>query len=535
MTSASVLPLDQLQQENARLLALLGLQADTIEQQKTFIQNLQHQLHLFRTARFGRKTEKGVVPEQFSFQFDEAELTVEEETAPEAPETTETITYTRNKKGTGRKALPKSLPFIQNIHDLSDDEKQCPCGCKLTHIGDEISEQLDVIPQMTFRVVNIRKKYACKDCEETIRLAKLPKQPLDKAIAAPGLLAAVIDAKFNRHMPLYRQEAMFGEANISITRGTLSNWMIKSANLLTPLVKLMEADIHNYDIAYADETPLQVLKEKDRLPTQKSYMWLFIGGPPDKRAFVYQYHATRQHQIPFDFFADFKGYLHADCYKAYVVLGQLDHIEHVACWAHARRYFVDVAKASKKEGLSHKMVKLIGKLYYLERELKDKEATPELIFIRREKDAKPVLAEIKALLDDAEFKVPPKSPLGTAVFYSLNHWASLNTYLQDGRLEIDNNRSERSIKPFVIGRKNWMFHGNDVGAQAGSILFSLIETCKQHKVDVFSWLKYVLANIHKAKTVEQLEKLIPYNINPHLLSDMRSIPKLIMPEKDGVN
>ena len=132
--------LEQLQQENIRLLALLGEQEKTIEQQKTSIQNLQHQLHLFRTARFGRKTEKGVVPEQLSFQFDEAELTIEEETPPEAPETTETITYTRNKKVTGRKALPKSLPFIQNIHDLSDDEKQCPCGCTLTHIGDEISE-----------------------------------------------------------------------------------------------------------------------------------------------------------------------------------------------------------------------------------------------------------------------------------------------------------------------------------------------------------------------------------------------------------
>jgi transposase len=180
-------------------------------------------------------------------------------------------------------------------------------------------------------------------------------------------------------------------------------------------------------------------------------------------------------------------------------------------------------------------VKLIGKLYILERELKDKEATPELIFVRRKRDAKPVIAQIKALLDDGEFKVPPKSPLGTAVFYSLNHWCSLNIYLQDGRLEIDNNRSERSIKPFVIGRKNWMFHGNDVGAHAGSILFSLIETCKQHKVDVFSWLKYVLANIHKAETVEQLEKLLPYNINPQLLNDMRGIPELIMPEKDGVN
>ena len=528
MTSIPALSLAELQQENTRLLALLGQKEQTI-------QNLQHQLHLFRTARFGRKTEKGVVPEQLSLQFDEAELTVEEDNLPVIAETTETITYTRNKKGTGRKALPKSLPFIQNIHDLNDDEKQCACGCALTHIGDDISEQLDVVPQMTFRVVNIRKKYACKGCSDTMRVAKLPKQPIDKSMAAPGLLAAIIDAKFNRHMPLYRQEAMFGEANISITRGTLSNWMIKSANLLTPLVKLMEADIHNHDIAYADETPLQVLKEKDRLPTQKSYMWLFIGGPPSKRAFVYQYHPTRSHQIPFDFFVDFKGWLHADCYKAYVTLGQLEHIKHVACWAHARRYFVDVAKASKKEGLAHQVVKLVGKLYHLERELKDKEATSEIILIRREQEAKPVLAQIKALLNDAQFKVPPKSPLGTAVYYALNHWDALNIYLQDGRLEIDNNKSERSIKPFVIGRKNWLFHGNDVGAQAGSILFSLIETCKQHKVDVFSWMKYVLANIHRAETVENLEKLLPYNIDPLLLSEMRSIPELIMPEKDGVN
>ncbi len=528
MTSISAHSLAELQQENARLVALLGQKENTI-------QNLQHQLHLFRTARFGRKTEKGVVSEQLSFQFDEAELTVEEETAAAVLETTETITYTRSKKGTGRKVLPKSLPFIQNIYDLSDDEKQCACGCTLAHIGDEISEQLDVVPQMTFRVVNVRKKYACTGCEDTIRTAKLPKQPLDKVIAAPGLLAAIIDAKFNRHMPLYRQEAMFREANISITRGTLSNWIIKSANLLTPLIKLMEADIHTHDIAYADETSLQVLKEKDRLPTQKSYMWLFIGGSPHKRAFVYQYHPTRSHQILFDFFADFKGWLHADCYKAYVTLGQLEHIKHVACWAHARRYFVDVAKVSKKEGLAHQVVKLVGKLYYLERELKDKGATPEIIVSRRERDAKPVLAQIKALLDDAQFKVLPKSPLGTAVFYSLNHWDALNIYLQDGRLEIDNNKSERSIKPFVIGRKNWLFHGNDVGAHAGSILFSLIETCKQHKVDVFSWMKYVLANIHRAETMENLEKLLPYNIDPLLLSDMRSIPELIMPQKDGVN
>lgn len=526
MTSVSAQTPEQLQQEIARLTALLGQRDNTI-------QNLQHQLHLFRTARFGRKSEKDVVSEQLSLQFDEA-VALSDVNVPDAPET-ETITYTRGKKGTGRKALPSSLPYIEKIHDLNDDEKQCSCGCALTHIDDEITEQLDVVPQMTFRVIHIRKKYACKGCEETIRLAKLPKQPINKGIAAPGLLAAVIDSKFNRHMPLYRQEAMFAESKISITRGTLSNWLIKSAQLLTPLVKLMEADIHNYNIAYADETSLQVLKEKDRLPTQKSFMWLFIGGPPDKRAFVYQYHPTRAHQIAFDFFADFQGYVHADCYQAYVVLGQQEHIHHVACWAHARRYFTDITKNHKKEGLAHQIVKLIGKLYLIERELKDKQSSPAIIFMKRVTESRLILLEIKKLLDDAQLKALSKSPLGTAVFYSLNHWEDLNMYLYDGRLEIDNNRAERAIKPFVIGRKNWLFHGNDIGARAGSILFSLIETCKQNKIEVFSWLKYVLTHIHQAETMEQLEKLLPYNIDPELLNDIRSLPDLIMPEKSGVN
>ena len=263
-------------------------------------------------------------------------------------------------------------------------------------------------------------------------------------------------------------------------------------------------------------------------------MWLFIGGPPDKRAFVYQYHQTRSHKVPLDFFADFKGYLHADCYNAYIALGKLEHIHHVACLAHARRYFVDVAKASKKKGFAHRIIALIGKLYDLERALKEENADPKTIFLRREKIAKPILAQIKALLDEYALKVFPQSPLGTAVFYSLNHWNALTLYLQDGRLEIDNNRSERSIKPFVIGRKNWLFHGNDVGAKSGSILFSLIETCKHHRVDAFAWLKYALTHIRQAHTMEQLERLLPYNINTSLLDEMRNLPDLIFPDKEAV-
>jgi transposase len=538
MKVVSLPSLEQLQQENARLMALIGQHESLIQQQKSSIQNLQHQLHLFRTARFGRKSEKDIVAEQLSLQFDEADAPSEEvvELINDEQDSTETITYTRNKKTTGRKALPKSLPYIEKIYDLSDAEKQCSCGCTLTHIGDETSEQLDVVPQMTFRVVHIRKKYACKGCEETIQTSTLPKQPINKSIAAPGLLAAIINSKFNFHMPLYRQEKMFNDSGVPVTRATLGHWVIQSANLLTPLVKLMTADIHDYDIAYADETPLQVLKEKGRLPSQKSYMWLFIGGPPDKRAFVYEYHPTRGHAVANNFFADFRGYLHADCYKAYTELGLTEHIEHVACWAHARRYFVDVVKSNpKKKGLANKVVELIAKLYHLEKTLKEQNATPQEIFIHRQSTAKPILESIKVLLDEHQLKVFPQAPLAKAIFYSLNHWRSLNLYLNDGRLEIDNNRSERSIKPFVIGRKNWLFHGNDIGAQAGSIIFSLIETCKAHKIDTFAWFKFVLANIHKAHTAEDLEKLLPYNIDTVLLEDMRNIPDLIFPDKGGVN
>ena len=206
----------------------------------------------------------------------------------------------------------------------------------------------------------------------------------------------------------------------------------------------------------------------------------------------------------------------------------------VACWVHARRYFVDVAKVHKKQGLAQQVVTLIGKLYHIERALKDKKATPAHVFITRVHQSRPLLLQIKALLDEAQLKVPPKSPLGTALFYTLAHWDALNNFLLDGRLELDNNLSERTIKPFVIGRKNWLFHGNDVGAKAGSILFSLIETCKQNKIETFSWFKYVLTHIRHANSMEQLEKLLPYNINPALLTDMRSLPNLIMPAKDAV-
>lgn len=537
ISKQQVITIEQLQKQ------LTALQLKLVESDKSFqeilsqkdntIQSLNHQLHLFRTARFGRKSEKSIDDKQMLL-FDEAELDEKQDDDLNKDEA-ETVSYARTKNKTGRKKLPKTLPYVEKFHDLAESDKQCDCGCQLTHIGDDISEQLDVLPQVTFRVVNIKKKYACKSCEETIKSAKMPKQAFPKCMATAGLVAAIIDAKFNRHLPLYRQEDMFKSMGMPMTRATLSNWVIKAANLLKPLIDLMIKNIKQYDIAYADETVLQVINEAGKSSTSKSYMWLFIGGPPDKQSFIYQYHPNRKDSVAANFFDDFKGYLHADCYSAYTNLNQ-KLIKHVACFAHARRYFMDVVKANKgKKGKAFDAVKQIAKLYGVEKTLKEQNASADEIYTQRQQQTKPILDDFHQWLMDNRDKVPPKSPLGKALFYSLKHWPSLIRFIDDGRLEIDNNRSERAIKPFVIGRKNWLFHQNDKGAHAGSVLFSLVQTCKEHDIDVFAYFKYALDNIIHCDNESEIEKLLPFNCPKNELSSQRDIPELIIPNKQVVN
>lgn len=493
------------------------------------IQSLNHQIHLFRTARFGCKSEKFVDDKQMPLDiFDEA---ASEDESPKEQAATQTITYTRSKNKTGRKALPKTLPYVEQVHDLNDDEKQCDCGCTLTHIGNETSEQLDTLPQVTFRVVHIKKKYACKSCEDTIKAARAPKQPFPKSLASAGLVAAIIDAKFNRHLPLYRQEDMFKSVGTEITRATLGNWIMKAANLITPLIERMHELIVRYDIARCDETVVQVLKEKDRPASRKSYMWLFSGGPPDKRCFIYQYHPTRAESIAHTFFAQFNGYVQADCYRAYLNL-DASRITHVACLAHARRYFSDVFKANKnKPGIAATAIDYFKRLYAIEKQLKSVDASTDTVYQIRQEKAKPIMDEFYDWLTTQQRKVPPKSPIGKALFYSVAHWQSLTKYLEDGRLEIDNNRAERAIKPFVIGRKNWMFYDNPKGAHAGAKLYSLIETCKEHDINVFAYFKYVLQHIIHCQSDADFDRLLPFNCSADKLKDMTAIPDLIYPAK----
>lgn len=495
----------------------------------TIISALHHQLFVLKNAKFGRKSEKLEEDKQLDLGFDEAELLATQEGVSE--DVIETKTVTIKKKKPGRKPLPQSMPYIEHIHDINDTDKQCACGCALTHIGNETSEQLDVLPQVTYRVIHIRKKYACKSCEDTITTAKPPKHPFPKSIATAGLVAAVIDAKFNRHLPLYRQEDMFQSMGAEISRTNLGNWVVKAAELLKPIVDKMVAQIQSYDVAYADETVLQVLNEQGKLSTGTSYMWLFGGGPPDKRCFVYQYHPSRQDAVAKQFFDSFEGYLHADCYSAYVNL-DASRVKHVACMAHARRYFVDIVKATKnKPGIAKSALEWFAKLYAIEKQLKEDKATSEQMKQVRMTKAKPILSDFKQWLLTQQKNVLPKSPLGKALFYSIKHWDSLTQYINDGRLEIDNNRSERAIKPFVIGRKNWLFNSSTKGADASGILFSLVQTCKEHDVDVFAYFKYALESIVKCNNEHDIQLLLPYNINPELLKAQRNIPVLLHSDK----
>jgi transposase len=466
----------------------------------------------YQLRQFGNQSEK-ITPDQYSL-FDEAIQPKNTEKLLQAEEEIQVASYT---KKPGRKALPPELPRIQRIYDLEESEKICACGCALTHIKDEKSEQLEIIPARIYVIEHTRRKYACRACEETIKTAPMPKAPIPRSIAASGLLSHVIVSKFNDHLPLYRQEKILKRMGIDIPRATLCLWVIKCAELLKPFMQIKHEHILNYDIAYADETTLQVLKDPNKGVGSKKYMWLFAGGPPDKFVFYYRYHHSRAHDVALNFFEKFKGYLHCDGYPAYdTIAAKNNTITLSGCLYHARRKFVEVIKLMNgREGVATTVVAYIAQLARIEESIKYLSAG-EKHLVRQEK-SKPLFDEMHNYLLKSQSEVPPKSLLGKAISYTLNQWTKLVVHLNDGRLDNSNNLSERAIKPFVMGRKGWLFADSVVGAQAAAILFSLVETCKHHKVEPYDWFRYVLQKMSSCQTTEEINTLLPFNIDKNLL------------------
>lgn len=480
-----------------------------IQQQSTLIAQLLEQIKLARHQRFGASSEQWH-RDQMRL-FNEAEAIVEGQCEQEEADSVEVVS--RRKKRGGRRAFSLELPRIDIVHELAESEQICAHdGSPLRVIGEAVSEQLDIIPAEIRVLRHIRKKYACPCCDGTIKTATMPKQPIPKSIASPGLLAYVISGKFLDALPLYRQEQIFKRIGIELSRASLAHWVIQAGELVQPLINLMRERLLDYNIVAMDETTVQVLKEPGRSPQSKSYLWVQRGGPPDEPLILYDYDASRSQTVPLRLLEGFQGYLQVDGYVGYEGVGSQPGIIQVGCLAHARRKFDEALKAQGKNKTGHawRGLKFIQKLYRIERQLK--EATPEARYHARHEQAKPIMEKMRAWLEEVLPQVPPMTLTGKALNYLHNQWPKLIRYLDDGRLRIDNNLVENAIRPFVVGRKNFLFCDTVKGATASANLYSLIETAKANGLAPYEYLRRILTELPNAEAVEDIEALLPFRL-----------------------
>ncbi|MDT8364703.1 MAG: IS66 family transposase, partial [Nitrosomonas sp.] len=401
-------------------------------------------------------------------------------------------------------------PRVEVVHELPQNARTCPHdGQPLTEIGEVTSEQLDIVPAKIQVIRHIRKQYACR-CGRCIKTAALPPQPIPKSMASPGLLAHITVSKYQDALPLYRQETILKRIGVDLPRATLANWMIQAGSLIQPLINLLRDRLLTHDILQMDETPVQVLKEPGKTAQSKSYLWLQRGGPPEQRVVLYDYDPGRGAGVPKRLLDGFTGYLQTDGYDGYNAAVAVNGLVHVGCMAHARRKFDEAVKAQgkkKRRGKAHRGLALIQKLYRVETQ--NRKLTPQERHAHRLRHARPILDELRAWLDEALPQVPPQSATGKALTYLHNEWDKLIRYLDDGRLEIDNNAAENAIRPFVLGRKNWLFSNSVKGVKASANLYSLIETAKANGVEPYAYLRRVFTELPKADTVEAIEALLP--------------------------
>jgi transposase len=475
------------------------------------------QLRLLIENRFGPSTEKYSVEQEDLF-FNEAEALVETE-ADDAPEEapaqpdTSAASPKRRTRG-GRVALPPELPRVDVVHDLADDQKHCHssgCRSELVRIGEEISEQLDVIPAKIQVIRHIRPKYACRTCEEGVTIAALPPQPLPKSNASPALLAYCVIAKYVDALPLYRQEKAFQRLGIDLPRNTLARWMIQVSELITPLTARLRQHLLASPLIHLDETTLQVNAEPDRKASSTSYMWVQRGGPPGQQVVLFDYETSRSGQVPVRLLGHYQGILMTDGYEGYAQVARQNQLTHVACWAHARRKFVEAQKVQPKgrTGRADRALSLIARLYALEKQAKH--LSPEARQALRAEKSQPVLEKLEQWLTKSLPQVPPKTAIGKALHYLSNQWPKLVRFLDDGRIPLDNNPAENAIRPFVIGRKNWLFSQTAKGAHASARLYSLIETAKANGIEPYEYLVDVLKRLLAAETEDDVDALLPWN------------------------
>ena len=482
------------EQKQAEIITSLSLQN----------QWLLEQLRLSKKKLFGRSSEQveQIVMDQLSLTANEVEAHAFG-TKSATPEQVQVKAHERRRNGSIEEVIPEGLPVEKVEHRLEDP--RCPnCGAEMVVIGTEVHKSLKIEPPKFTVVEDVYYTYACKVCEketdETV-IVKTPKEPtvLPGSFASPEAIAHIMVQKYVMYSPLYRMEKEFERQGLKLSRQAMSRWLLRASELwLQPIYEELHKQLLKRQVLHADETTLQVLQEPGRRSTSKSYMWLYrTSGDAEQQIVLYDYQPNRKPENAEKFLEGFSGWLHADGYQGYHRLPE--NIRVVGCWAHARRKFNEALQVlpeeSRKDSQAAMGERYCTELFRIEKQLAV--LSPEDRYEQRLKQEKPVLDAMLVWANDLYGKTAGKSALGKALYYLTEQWPYLVKYLEDGRLELSNNRAERSIKPFVMGRKNWLFANTPGGAQASSVIYSLIETAKENNLDPYRYLLWILRTAPK--------------------------------------
>ena len=476
--------------------------------------------------QFGASSERSDLEQLALALFNEAEATATPALAP----ATETITYQRQKKTVGqREAQLAHLPVERITYELPESDQTCEvCQNPLHVMSTEVRRELKVIPAQVTVIEHVQQIYSCRVCEHEalttpMKIAPAPRPVYPGSLLSASLLADILHQKFTQSVPLYRQSQEWARLGVALSRQTLANWVVFGTHQWPePLYQALHRALLIQTLLQADETPVQVLHEEGRKASQKSYMWLYRTGRDAPAIVLYDYQPSRGKEHPQAFLKGFRGMLQVDGYAGY---HDLPDVVLAGCWAHARRKYMDALKslrASERDGpsLAREGVDFCNRLFAIERDLRD--ASPEERLRARQARSRPVLAQFLRWLRTHRAALIPQMPFGKAVTYCLNQWKPLTTFLQDGRLEIDNNRSERSIKPFILGRKNWLFANTPRGARASAIAYSIIETAKENGLNPRAYLAYLFDQLPNQDLQDPTlwERYVPWS--PHLPDSVKS-------------
>jgi transposase len=450
---------------------------------------------------YGRRRERLIEGEgqQHLFDLQQPTTATTEESLQQQPQ----YQITGHSRRRRRELDLDKLPHYRHELDVPPVEKICTgCGRAKDRIGEDETKILDYAPPKLEVHVHVRPKYACRHCKDGVVSPPPPERPIARGIAGPGLIAQIVVGKFSDHLPLYRQEDFFVRHGLHIARSTQCDWSKAAAELLAPLHERQKELVLQSPVLWTDDTPVTVLmggKEGSR----QGRFWTYISE--EYPYSVYDFTESRARDGPARFLAGFQGYLHADAYGGYdhIYLGSNDAIREIACWAHARRKFFEAKGGSPRE--SHQILEWVGQLYDIEDRARELSAPARASL--RHQEAEPVLDRIEAYLAELARHALPKSALGKAVSYAQNQWRALRRYTEDGRLSIDNNVSERTLRHQAIGRKNWLFLGNQQAGQRAAILFTILAGAKRHRIEPWTYLRELLLRLHADDS--RLDEMLP--------------------------